>query len=306
MSNPNEQRAPAQSSPLACIAEQLQCLEKVARGRGSPTCDHLAGRLAEVRRDLQRVIDHQPPAAVSEVTRQLIDRDRKGREKYGVTLDRRDLSVSDWLQHMAEELMDAAGYALAAKRESEQPAAAFSNDGTSESRFIASADAACTACGGSGHRDDQQPAAVDGAAQAMAEIGRLIATQDNRITDSPIFIVQQKRTYVSEPGYNEDRVQWVTDDDDHRVASGEDVERNERYFDEHQLEPSGWRRMHVHDVWEFVTACFTEQGCKDYIARDGHNLREPRIYAAGSYRNAEWRAVRSYLMALAGQQGGAK
>lgn len=55
--------------------------------------------------------------------------------------------------------MDAAGYALAAKRESEQPAAAISNAGTSESRFIASADAACTACGGSGHRDDQQPAA---------------------------------------------------------------------------------------------------------------------------------------------------
>lgn len=123
MSNPNEQRDPAQSSPLACIAEQLQCLENVARGRGSPTCDHLAGRLAEVRRDLQRVIGHQPPAAVSEVTRQLIDRDRKGREKYGVTLDRRDLSVSDWLQHMAEELMDAAGYALAAKREAQQPAA---------------------------------------------------------------------------------------------------------------------------------------------------------------------------------------
>lgn len=59
----------------------------------------------------------------SEVTAQLIDqilqRDAHGHAKYGVTLDRDDLCLSDWLQHMAEELMDGAGYALAAKRESD-------------------------------------------------------------------------------------------------------------------------------------------------------------------------------------------
>lgn len=60
-------------------------------------------------------------AAVSEVTRQLIERDRRGRAKYGTSLDRTDLSISDWLQHMAEELLDGAGYALAAKRAVEQP-----------------------------------------------------------------------------------------------------------------------------------------------------------------------------------------
>jgi len=54
---------------------------------------------------------------VSEVTRQLIERDQRGRAKYGTSLDRADLSLPDWLQHMAEELLDAAGYALAAKRD---------------------------------------------------------------------------------------------------------------------------------------------------------------------------------------------
>lgn len=54
---------------------------------------------------------------VSEVTRQLIERDQRGRAKYGTSLDRTDLSLPDWLQHMAEELLDAAGYALAVKRE---------------------------------------------------------------------------------------------------------------------------------------------------------------------------------------------
>lgn len=51
---------------------------------------------------------------------QLLARDSHGREKYGTTLDRGDLSLSDWLQHQAEELMDGAGYALAAKREAER------------------------------------------------------------------------------------------------------------------------------------------------------------------------------------------
>lgn len=42
-----------------------------------------------------------------------------------------------------------------------QQPAAFRNNGNSEAEFIADDAIACTACGGSGHRDDQQPAAVD-------------------------------------------------------------------------------------------------------------------------------------------------
>ena len=51
---------------------------------------------------------------------QIIERDAHGKAKYGTTLDRTDLSLTDWLQHQAEELMDGAGYALAAKREAER------------------------------------------------------------------------------------------------------------------------------------------------------------------------------------------
>jgi len=59
-----------------------------------------------------------PP--VSDTTAALIDllrqRDAAGRAKYGATLDRTDLTHAQWLQHMAEELLDGAGYALAALR----------------------------------------------------------------------------------------------------------------------------------------------------------------------------------------------
>lgn len=47
----------------------------------------------------------------------LTKRDDLGRKKYGVTLDRRDLTHAQWLDHATEELLDAAGYLQAAKRE---------------------------------------------------------------------------------------------------------------------------------------------------------------------------------------------
>lgn len=50
---------------------------------------------------------------------QIIERDARGKVKYGTSLDRTDLTLPVWLQHQAEELMDGAGYALAAKREAE-------------------------------------------------------------------------------------------------------------------------------------------------------------------------------------------
>lgn len=70
-------------------------------------------------RDAAKMIGQAEAAQVSDVTRQLIERDQRGAAKYGTTLDRTDLRLPDWLQHMAEELMDAAGYALAAKRTAE-------------------------------------------------------------------------------------------------------------------------------------------------------------------------------------------
>lgn len=65
--------------------------------------------------------DITAPSAVTEsLIDQLKHRDAKGREKYGTSLDRKDLSLVDWLQHQTEELLDGAGYAQAAKREAER------------------------------------------------------------------------------------------------------------------------------------------------------------------------------------------
>lgn len=140
--------------------------------------------------------------------------------------------------------------------------------------------------------------------EAMARIGELIRTQDNRITAEPIFIVQQKRRICGVEDDYADGHMWY---DPLRCESYDDDEKAERDAERESedLPPVQWQRGGYVDTWEFVTACFTEQGCKDYIAADGHNLREPRIYAAGSYRNNEWRAVRKYLAASQAAADGA-
>ena len=57
----------------------------------------------------------QSPDQNVERNRQLLlDRSLVGLKKYGVTTERNDLTFNDWLQHLLEELLDAANYVQAA------------------------------------------------------------------------------------------------------------------------------------------------------------------------------------------------
>lgn len=47
---------------------------------------------------------------VASVVRDLQERSHIGQEKYGTTLERKDISIRGWLQHLYEELLDAANY----------------------------------------------------------------------------------------------------------------------------------------------------------------------------------------------------
>jgi len=47
---------------------------------------------------------------VTKVKKKLADRANVGLKKYGVTTERRDLSLLDWLNHLQDELLDAAVY----------------------------------------------------------------------------------------------------------------------------------------------------------------------------------------------------
>jgi hypothetical protein len=47
---------------------------------------------------------------VDSIVQKFLQRSALGQQKYGVTLDRDDLNVKDWIQHAQEELMDAILY----------------------------------------------------------------------------------------------------------------------------------------------------------------------------------------------------
>ena len=146
-------------------------------------------------------------------------------------------------------------------------------------------------------------ATEQGHRQAITEIGRLLRTQDNRATDAPIFLVEEKRrVYGFDPAYaDKDEIDWIDSEGDE--ADAEEHARLEAEYQETGEEPDDWTRTAYQDEWHFVTACFTEKGCLDYIARNGHNHRgELRTYAAGSHRNEEWRTIRSFLLSLGEQK----
>ena len=58
---------------------------------------------------------------VESVVRKFQDRSLVGIKKYGVTLDRTDLGLADWIQHAQEELMDAILYLEKLKQQNQEP-----------------------------------------------------------------------------------------------------------------------------------------------------------------------------------------
>jgi hypothetical protein len=58
-----------------------------------------------------------PDNNVNELVTEFVERSKKGHIKYGVTTERTDLDVQQWLQHLKEELMDAIVYIHKLKKE---------------------------------------------------------------------------------------------------------------------------------------------------------------------------------------------
>jgi len=55
------------------------------------------------------------------VIQKITERSERGFKKYGVTMERKDLSLMDWLTHLQEELMDATVYVERLMKECECP-----------------------------------------------------------------------------------------------------------------------------------------------------------------------------------------
>ena len=77
-------------------------------------------------------------SVVFEIIKEFGDRAKKGYDKYGTDMDRTDLSVSEWAQHLREELMDALVYLTRLKKDViklEEELSAYKNDTRAENEI---------------------------------------------------------------------------------------------------------------------------------------------------------------------------
>lgn len=66
------------------------------------------------------VINKSDDSIIYEVARLMRHRADKGKDTYGTTMDRDDLSTEEWLDHAIEEALDLAIYLTKIKKELEQ------------------------------------------------------------------------------------------------------------------------------------------------------------------------------------------
>jgi len=64
--------------------------------------------LMEMEQERENVF--QPDSVVSSIINEFLARSKKGKAKYGVDLDRTDLSLLEWIEHAKQEHMDAILY----------------------------------------------------------------------------------------------------------------------------------------------------------------------------------------------------
>ena len=62
-------------------------------------------------------MENKLDSVVTSIINQFIERSEKGKAKYGVDLDRKDLSLLEWIEHAKQEHMDAILYLEKIKQE---------------------------------------------------------------------------------------------------------------------------------------------------------------------------------------------
>lgn len=137
-------------------------------------------------------------------------------------------------------------------------------------------------------------------AETLRTMGANIRTQYNAGTADPMFVVFQKKMVAGlESGY-EDFWLWVSNDDgDYEEADAETAVVLKRLHDEGGPLVIGartYKRTGCRWIDIFCAAFLTQKGAEDYLACNGHNLKQPFIYVHGMYRNAEMIAVRNFFL----------
>lgn len=133
--------------------------------------------------------------------------------------------------------------------------------------------------------------------KAFTPISVQLNTQDNRITQNPMFCVQIKRRDVGYDSAYAANKCW------HDSAGEETIYDDDPDF-KNKPEGDEWDEFGYVDRWETVMVAFTEKGCEEYLRLNGHNDRrqahngEVRIYVESFNRCPEMILIREMIKGL--------
>lgn len=155
-------------------------------------------------------------------------------------------------------------------------------------------------------RKDKIITGLESSQSKLANIGKLIVTQDNASTCDPVFLVQQTRTIMGIDSNYCDDFFWYDTEAGDRVADPKELDGIKDIFDNGGHLHPRYERVWYVNVYEFVQAFFTKESAEAYIKSNRHNLNEPRVYVGSAYRNYEWQLIREALASMAVRESRAK
>ena len=145
----------------------------------------------------------------------------------------------------------------------------------------------------------------------LEQIREEMLNQDNHLTESPLFIVFEKKKVTSSPFHSDDYV-WVGEDGEEykdenelieHIKEYEELEEDEvptinDYENEIIIKGSEYRKWYYQEIDVFVQPFFTKKSAQEYIDYNSYNLRKPYIFAISLYGNYEMIQVRNAIINL--------
>ncbi len=142
--------------------------------------------------------------------------------------------------------------------------------------------------------------------QALRDIAANLASQDSRVTNNPVFLVQKKvRQTGLDLNYCDDYV-WLDCYNDHgevtdfkQIQLLDELEQKYPLTKDEEAELNDYLKTGYTDRWETIQPFFTEVEADRYIAANKHRHDgELRTYVEWGGRNPEWMAIRNCLLSL--------
>jgi hypothetical protein len=127
-------------------------------------------------------------------------------------------------------------------------------------------------------------------------------TQDVRATSQPLYcVLLPERVYGVDLNYSPEYVWMDQNSGDYVEASPEEaiqLEALEEAGEETILDGYEYEKIGYVVKERFITASLTEEGAKEHLRLNGHNLKGAHIYVTSLHRTPDMIALREWLMSL--------